>query len=230
MSRVALFDLDGTLTRTNEVDGSCFLAAVEAELGVLAEADWSRYRHCTDEGIGTELWLRHVGAPPAAADLARLRRRFLVLLRRAARAEPHRFDAVDGALELLRQLPAAGWTSVIATGAWEASARLKLRAARLPIDLPLFACDSCPSREAILARALAYCGDAARGTVERAVSIGDGVWDVAAAAALGLPFVGVATGVRADRLREAGARVVIADFRDLGATLDALQSAPVPHA
>ena len=95
MSRVALFDLDGTLTRTNDIDGSCFLAAVHAELGVLAEADWSRYRHCTDEGIATELWLRHVGAPPAAADLARLRRRFLALLRRAARAEPHRFDAVD---------------------------------------------------------------------------------------------------------------------------------------
>ena len=63
---------------------------------------------------------------------------------------------------------------------------------------------------------------------DRIVSLGDGIWDVSAAAALRLPFVGVGRGARADRLRAAGALAVLGDFADLAETLETLASAGPP--
>jgi phosphoglycolate phosphatase-like HAD superfamily hydrolase len=55
-----------------------------------------------------------------------------------------------------------------------------------------------------------------------------GVWDVHAAQTLGIPFVGVGQGARAQRLRAAGASVVVADFTHIEATVAALEGAARP--
>jgi phosphoglycolate phosphatase-like HAD superfamily hydrolase len=61
------------------------------------------------------------------------------------------------------------------------------------------------------------------------VSIGDGVWDIETAATLGLPFIGIARGLRRDRLRAAGASVVFADYLDVDAFIQELDTAGVPR-
>lgn len=67
------------------------------------------------------------------------------------------------------------------------------------------------------------------GSPERAVVVGDTVWDVAAAAALGLPCVCVLTGgIERQVLLDAGAAAVFVDAVDLAAHLDAVLRAPVP--
>jgi beta-phosphoglucomutase-like phosphatase (HAD superfamily) len=48
------------------------------------------------------------------------------------------------------------------------------------------------------------------------------------AARLGLAFVGVADGARAETLREAGAKHVIVDFEDAGRFFELLEEAEVP--
>ncbi|HET9210930.1 MAG TPA: hypothetical protein VFR03_11060 [Thermoanaerobaculia bacterium] len=48
MTRLAIFDLDGTLTDTNAVDGECYLEAMSTELGCVLNPDWATYQHCTD--------------------------------------------------------------------------------------------------------------------------------------------------------------------------------------
>src|SRR5262245_10379213 len=62
----------------------------------------------------------------------------------------------------------------------------------------------------------------------RVVSVGDGVWNVQTATALGLPFVGIATRSKADRLRSAGARAVLSDYSNLDAMWIALETATTP--
>jgi phosphoglycolate phosphatase-like HAD superfamily hydrolase len=62
----------------------------------------------------------------------------------------------------------------------------------------------------------------------RVVSLGDGVWDVRTAAELRLPFIGIGSGERAERLRDAGAETVLADLRDTNELLGALERAGVP--
>ena len=49
---LAIFDLDGTLTRTTAVDGRCFLSALrQIASGVDPDPDWSAYPDVTDSGI-----------------------------------------------------------------------------------------------------------------------------------------------------------------------------------
>ena len=225
---LAVFDLDGTLTATNEVDTSCFVEAVHAEFGFTPESDWGAYQHCTDQGIAAEMLERHLGGPPTRRQLRNLARRFVDLLGAAASRDPQLFSPVQGARELLRHLSDSGWLTCIATGAWQASAQLKLHAAGLPADLPLFCSDDLVSREAIVSAAIAHGQSIADGPIEHIVAVGDGVWDVATARNLRLPFVGVAHGRRAERLRKAGARIVLADFSDLPITVRHLETAPVP--
>jgi phosphoglycolate phosphatase-like HAD superfamily hydrolase len=60
--------------------------------------------------------------------------------------------------------------------------------------------------------------------------VGDGVWDVRTAARLGLAFIGVANGARADALREAGAKHVIPNFDDAERFFACLEEAEAPVA
>ena len=62
------------------------------------------------------------------------------------------------------------------------------------------------------------------------VCIGDGAWDAHAAAELGLPLVGVASGSGASTLYSEGVSHVIVDFTDVGGFAEALEQATVPVA
>jgi len=54
------------------------------------------------------------------------------------------------------------------------------------------------------------------------VYVGDGVWDARACRALGIPFIGVGSGVRAARLASEGAVRVFQDFSEEGLFLESL--------
>ena len=46
---LVIFDVDGTLTRTNGLDEACFVRAIETEFGIMGiSTDWSRYNRSTD--------------------------------------------------------------------------------------------------------------------------------------------------------------------------------------
>jgi beta-phosphoglucomutase-like phosphatase (HAD superfamily) len=82
--RLAIFDIDGTLTATNEVDDECFLRAVSETLGVDCGAvDWSDMPHVTDSAIARSLWTRDRGREPTKRDIQALQRRFHDAARRA---------------------------------------------------------------------------------------------------------------------------------------------------
>jgi phosphoglycolate phosphatase-like HAD superfamily hydrolase len=230
MRRLAIFDIDGTLTDTSAVDDECFTRAVGDVLGLDAGAhDWSSAPHVTDAGLLRWLADRHRGRPPSSGEADAVQRRFLELLRAALVATPDRFRPVPGAPTVLGAVRAAGWEVALATGGWEASARLKLAAIGLdPSTLVLASASDAESRAEILHLAVHR---ATGGGEEpaRVVSVGDGVWDVRAAVALGWPFVGIGTQAQADRLRLAGASTILPDLADVPALCAALEAADVPH-
>lgn len=221
--RLVIFDIDGTLTRTAEVDEVCYVRAFEEELGWTGiSTEWAGYPSCTDEAIALEIFARHGGRPPRDGEIDRVRRRFLSLLE-AALAEDT-FTEIPGAGEALRRLQSDPCFRVaLATGAWESSARLKLRTAGLEVDgIPFASSDDHPHREEIVRRAIAR-AEAGNGPFESIVSVGDGVWDVRTARALGIGFVGIGSGERAERLRREGAERVFEDFRDWEAFVEGLE-------
>ncbi len=223
-ARLAIFDVDGTLLRTSGVDDECYVQAMDEVFGIRGmSTDWGSYSHSTDGAILADLIRERLGREPTAEDAAIHRSRFVTLLEAVAAESPERFAQTPGAAAALAALPERGWSAAIATGGWRASALLKLDRGRLDIAATAAAfADDALAREAIILHAAAR---AAPGPSARVVYIGDGLWDLRAARRLGIGFVGIASGERAAALRAAGAAVVLADFSDLAAFLQALEQA-----
>lgn len=217
---LVLFDVDGTVTETTAVDAEVYARAFREVFGVpLPSTDWAEYSHATDQGIAQEA-VERAGLDPGR--IPELARRFVVDLR--AVLARRRALEVPGGAAFLARLAAEGHAIAFATGAWEESARAKLSSAGIEVGgRVLVGSDLHVAREEIIREALRQAPRA-----DRAVYLGDGSWDVKAARALGMPFVGVdrrASGA----LSSAGAAEVLADYRDVEAALAALARAVVPE-
>ena len=229
--KLAIFDLDGTLVQSYELDGECFVAAFHEALGIAdVDTDWARYDHATDPGITAQIIHERQGREPSADDLVRLRSAFCTRLVEAA-SRDGAFAALPGAAGLLAALRArADWAMALATGGWRAAALVKIGRSGLDLDdLPAAFGEDGPSRQGIVRAAIARAREhAGVDDFARIVCIGDAVWDVRTAASLGLPCIGVGTGAGAQRLAAAGAARVVPDFTDLAAILNALEDATPP--
>ncbi|MEE8288231.1 MAG: hypothetical protein V3R25_02330, partial [Nitrosomonadaceae bacterium] len=50
-----MFDIDGTLVQSSDLDDDCFIRAIEEILGIVIDEVWSNYEHVTDKGILNEI-------------------------------------------------------------------------------------------------------------------------------------------------------------------------------
>jgi phosphoglycolate phosphatase-like HAD superfamily hydrolase len=199
MNRLAVFDIDGTLTDTMGVDNECYRSAVARALELSEDTvDWSGAAHVTDTGIFS--WLCAAHGPEAIAPEAvhRARDDFFNRLAAEHARSPERFVPIDGAPAALRRLATTGWHIAFATGGWGPSAMMKLRAAGIPLDEAVLACaDDAEVRTDIVELAI----DRAQGRHNMAF----------------------------DRIVVLGARVVLPDYADFGAFRDALDFALPPE-
>jgi phosphoglycolate phosphatase-like HAD superfamily hydrolase len=220
--KLVMFDIDGTLTRTDVVEGRCFVQALEDIFDFTGVSDdWSLYPHCTDSGILESIFKERRGSSPSRSELTEFQAGFLSLLSAEAAARP--FQPVEGAHEMLRQLTAMSDVAVsLASGAWERSARLKLASAGLAFpQIPGAFADDAHAREDIMrtsqSRSAKVRGCEAFTSV---IYVGDGEWDARACRNLGWPCIGIAhDSVKIERLRYEGAREVFPNYEDTGAFL-----------
>ncbi|MDA1008455.1 MAG: HAD family hydrolase [Planctomycetota bacterium] len=223
--RVVVFDVDGTLTRTHELDEVWYRIAVREVLGVAEfSTDWSSYRHSTDLAIVREIIERHLGRLGTASEVDAVRDAYA---RRVVEGASHReIHPVPGADCLFAGLRARGWKIAIATGGWELTAKLKLDAAGIAVSgIPFASAEDADPREEIIGCALGRAGLNSITSPTEVVYVGDGRWDLTAANRGGYRFVGVGSGERARALRDAGARHVVSHFEDLDAFIEILQRA-----
>ena len=228
---LVMFDVDGTLTESSTLDSAAYLDALADVFGFRdVSGDWAGYKQVTDAGILDEVFRVRSGRAPTAEEIARMHGRFVELVS-ARLAEAGGLRPVAGAAEMLAQLSASPEHAVTyASGGWGASARLKLRAAGLPVDgVPGAFSDDALSREDIcrISRRRAEAQSAC--AFGRVVYVGDGVWDVRTSRNLGYGFVGIGRDEGAAKLRAAGAAGVEPDFRDPDAFLVRLATAEPPR-
>jgi phosphoglycolate phosphatase-like HAD superfamily hydrolase len=230
--KLAIFDIDGTLTNTNSVDDECFVKALsEAHAITEINTDWATYAHTTDSGITLQIFQEKYDRDPEGPELVKFKSCFLDMLREQYHSNPSSFTAIAGAavaLTRLRQEP--DWAVAIATGSWRESALLKLRAAKIDIDgIPAGFAEDGLSREEILESAVSHALEQYRlRSFAKTVSIGDGLWDLRTARRLNFGFLGVGCGESAAILERAGAKHVIKDFADYGRLISFLNEAEIP--
>jgi phosphoglycolate phosphatase-like HAD superfamily hydrolase len=185
-----IFDIDGTLLDSFEVEGDLFAVAIGKALNIPAiDTDWSSYRHVTDAGILSEILQMHgIGSTPEV--LAAVKSEFLTALSAHIDAQGP-FSEIPGAVSFVSQLLASPDHYVAyATGAWRESALLKLRSAGFPTDgVCLSTSSEFEDRVSIMRGALAP----APAGIEHITYYGDGTWDQQAVRELGWHFVPVGT-------------------------------------
>jgi phosphoglycolate phosphatase-like HAD superfamily hydrolase len=204
---LVIFDNDGTLCDTQEVEGRCYALAIERVTGrSLSSVDWSTYDEPTSAAIVRQLL---AGDAASAQQEQRIKDEFCRLLRQQQPLFPGDFAPLPGAIGFMAQLRAAGARVAIATGGFDAEARFKLECCGIAIDAFAHATASdTPRRRDIIALAARRAGC----ELSCAVYFGDGPWDVRACARLGIPMIGI--GRRHEQLRSLGVRHTFRDYRE----------------
>jgi len=232
--KLVIFDIDGTLTQTSRVDEICFTRAFADTHGLEVLADhWIDCPHVSDSGVTQHLFQYYFGRDPRDHESGVIKQRLVDLLEEHHRLDQSYFAEIPRAAETFNRLvEGRGWAKAIATGCWQPSAEMKLRAASINYQgVPGGFAEDGVARESIVDAAISRSrASYRRENFDRIVSVGDGVWDVRTAARLELAFIGVASGARAEKLREAGAKHVIPDFEDADRFFECLEGAEAPRA
>lgn len=219
MSRLAIFDIDGTLVDVDEVPS--FVEAFRRTHGFQPEFRWEHYRTSTDTGIVGEILEERFGRPATHDEVAAVTHCFAERIRANVGGGVTPLRIVPGVREFVPALARRGWRLALATGCVEASARFKVERAGLSRWLHTggFSEDHVDRAE-ILRTAVERSGPASE-----IVYFGDRPWDLRAAKARGIRFLGVNTREdgRNDLLR-AGAALVFPDYADPAPILKALPS------
>lgn len=220
-----LFDIDGTLARSNDLDERLFARAIEEVLGVTGiSTDWASYHETTDEAITRELIQRHRGADDEDQLVRATQERFIEMVRADLADLQRSIAPVPGVPHVLDRLAEREGAAVaMATGGWPESARLKLDTIGVDYQAHhLSTCADHPHRYAIIQHALDRLGRDREG----AVYFGDGIWDARASKRLGIGFVGVAAepGKR-ERLEAEGVTIILEDFGDLDRVIESAERA-----
>jgi phosphoglycolate phosphatase-like HAD superfamily hydrolase len=220
---LVIFDIDGTLTETVKLDEEFFLRSLVEVCGFRdVETDWSTYKNATDSGIFHEIYEACTGRPPSADEVSRFRQHFVALLAQASSESA--IAPIAGAPQLLSVLTgSAEYRVSLATGGWRDSARLKMASAGMCFDdYPAASADDALDRESIMKLSMRRAAERYGGPFAGPVYVGDAIWDARACRALGVPFIGIGSGVRAARLASEGAIRVFPDFSDKDSFLESL--------
>ncbi|MCL4217341.1 MAG: HAD hydrolase-like protein [Candidatus Hydrogenedentes bacterium] len=222
-----LFDIDGTLTVTSEIDNHCYASAFRRVFGLdLPTTDWSAYEHVTDHGILEQAVPALRGTRPEGRELDQFGEAYHESLVLAHRKTPGAFQAVPGAAEIVAELSQhTRYGIALATGGLKRNALFKLACAGIDVTgIPAAFADDALSRADIVRSAVTR----SAGMWNEAAYVGDGQWDVRTARALGMGFVGIAHEKTPAVLIEEGAEHVLVNFLDVDAFFNAIEEAARP--
>ena len=149
--KLIIFDIDGTLTNTKEVDDQCFIKAFDATFQLdIKNQVWASLKNVTDWGITEEIINQRLNRKPTKEEYQIMHDNHVANLRAEKIRDATQFEAVLGVNEFIHGLDNNKFSIGLATGAWEKSALLKLEVIGLDAPkIPFSNSDYHKTREAI---------------------------------------------------------------------------------
>ncbi|MCW3464141.1 HAD family hydrolase [Chitinophaga nivalis] len=192
-----IFDIDGTLTDTTEIDDHCFTRALSDTFGFQQfETNYGHYENTTDSGIIDQLFRERNGRTYTLAEREAFITHFCVLLEQSYAQDPHHFREIRKAGKILTTLCRQETVSIgLATGGWRQSALFKLQCAGIDITgcaAASFAQDAIARRD-IIGHTIRQLNEKNRyeAPLSDIIYVGDGKWDYQATCQLGIGFIGI---------------------------------------
>lgn len=230
--KLAIFDIDGTLTKTNAVDNDCYIQAtqhcIDKGFKVFEEESFT---HFTDSSILVELYQKYKNRLPSTTELNTFKTFYLDLLKKSHAQDSTCFEAIVGANEVIPFLVSRGWQVALATGCWAESAQLKLSLSGVDVGNTFISTASnALTRHEIMQNAINHI-DAKNKTknFEHIVYIGDGIWDYKTCALMQVPFVGIEAEGNKHKQKLLGDFLLLSDYLNLEEVEQQLNLAKVPN-
>ena len=191
---LVMFDVDGTLCDTHDIDDKIYFQAIKDVLELERPESLINFSHRSDPGILTEMVMDSLERDITTKEHNAVRDHFSDVIMDILIEDASLSPEIPGALKLFNQLRETEDVIVaIATGGWGPSACFKLATAGFDIErVAMASADDDFERKEIMK----ICQDRAlkRAKVQQFKSItyvGDGSWDEDATLELGWRFIGV---------------------------------------
>jgi len=188
-----VFDIDGTLVQSVEIDEVLYKQSIQTVVGdVEFRSRWSDYDSVTDSGILSQV-LEDNSIESSPSQARQIESIFLASLQSHVSTNGPIVE-IPGAKMFLERLGSSRSHGIaIATGGWRDSAVLKLKSAGFDLKgVPIATSSESTDRAEIMTIAASRLGD----NFESITYYGDGVWDRDACLELGWQFVPVGDALR----------------------------------
>ena len=209
-----IFDIDGTLTNTKDVDDKCFIRAFEETFSIdISNEKWENVENVTDWGITEEIIKREWDRIPRSGEYQLMISNFVKNLEKEKIRDISQFQEVVGAKEFFNELlELKEFNLGIATGAWGKSAKLKLDTVGIKLEGICYSnSDYHKSREAITEHVIKQLRNKSNKEPNRIVYFGDGEWDYKTCQNLNIEFIGI--DIKNDgKLKRLGAKTIFQNY------------------
>ncbi len=217
MSKLVIFDIDGTLTNTYYGDDMCFFNALNEVLDTdVRNLDWQSCPNLTDSAYTDHLFKLAKGRAPSEEELKQVQHTFYRNLEQKRDEAPHMFEAVAGSVDFFKHLKERDDVYLgISTGAWKESGAFKLSNVGIPHhDVPFRGSDDHFTKagftQAVIEDSHTHYAIEEWETV---YYFGDRGYDVDSSHQLGMEFIGVGTKHRQE-LENKGVPNIVSDLTD----------------
>lgn len=229
-TKLAIFDIDGTLTKTNEIDHICYIDTVQHFINrQFTTFDAESFTHFTDSSILIELYEHAFNRRPTTTEEQVFKAYYFNALKNSLNQQPHYFQAIGGASDVIHAF-SDEWAVALATGCWVESAKIKLEGGGVDIrNYPLATASDAITRQDVMLTAVERSKKLHQvDSFEHIVYIGDGIWDKTSCASLSMPFVGIDADNTAYATGKLGNFHLLANYHDQARVFQLLEAAIAP--
>ena len=190
-----IFDLDGTLCQSYYSDDNSYLKALNQIIDIdVNYAYWKECPHLTDRAVLNYIFQKQHNRLPTEVEVQHMKALFIDQLRIKQQKEPHFFHPIPGAVEFVQHLNShhENIRIGVATGGWKDVARFKLNLIGLSKgDYYLIGSDDHDAKHDFVSALIQQAQTDENKPFQQITYVGDSLYDLRAAKALNINFVGI---------------------------------------